>query len=141
MRLCFIVAGAARDREWHGWDRCERLLGFASGECEFFASHEETTDPSAEAQLCFGGCGVMAEGFDVKAYGEALLRASEVDHRRADDAVEHRVGMVERFGVTREAVAGAAPEGETRQRESARARGRRCSWRNRQRLPRVRRSG
>lgn len=47
---------------------------------------------------------VGAQGFDVEGDGEAFLRAGEVEQGRADDAVEHGVGVVERGGAAAEAV-------------------------------------
>ena len=38
----------------------------------------------------------MADGFDVQAHREALLRPRKIDHRGSKDAVEHRIGMFQR---------------------------------------------
>ena len=51
-----------------------------------------------------GGGWVGADGLDVEADGEALLRGGYVEEGGADDAVENGVGVVERFGAADEAV-------------------------------------
>ena len=40
---------------------------------------------------------IMSESFDVEAQREALLRASKIDKRRPEHAVEHGVGLVDRL--------------------------------------------
>ena len=71
---------------------------------EVFAAEQGGCGFEGGGPVVAGGVGLGAEGFDVEGDGEALLRACEVEDGGADDAVEHRIGMVEGGGATDEAV-------------------------------------
>ncbi len=52
--------------------------------------------------MFLGGLQVVAERLDVQADGEALMRSGDVNHRWPQDAVEHRIRVVERSCLARE---------------------------------------
>lgn len=81
-----------------------RLDGLLAGEGEVFAADEADDVGEGGGPVFLGRLGVVAEGLDVEAEGEALLRAGEIDQRGAEDAVEHGEWMVERSDVAREPV-------------------------------------
>ena len=77
---------------------------FALGKGQVFAAEEDDGGFEGGGPVLFGGGLVVAEGFDVEADGEAFLRAGEIDEGRADDAVDHGVGVIERGGEASEAI-------------------------------------
>lgn len=54
--------------------------------------------------MVFCRLGVMAEGLDVEADGEPLLGTGEIDEGRAEDELEHGVGVIEHSGAASKAV-------------------------------------
>ncbi len=71
---------------------------------EVFAAQQGDDGIKRCAPAPRGGVRVGTERLEVKADGEALLRTGEVHEGRADDAVEHDVGVVQRCCAAGEAV-------------------------------------
>jgi hypothetical protein len=68
--------------------------GLAQG--KILAAQQCDDSVQSRSPVLFCGLGIVANGFYIETGCETLLWASEIDECRADDAVEHGIGLIQR---------------------------------------------